>query len=458
MHVPMDRRRFLSHGAAALGGAAAALTVADPAWGNEGFARPGPSPYGDLDGRSPDRNGLVLPEGFTSRVVAIGGETVAGTDYRWHPFSDGGATIADGRGGWYYVSNSEVFDPIATGGVSALHFDAQGKIAGAEQILGGTTGNCAGGATPWGTWLSCEEIDRGHVWECDPSGARAPTRHDALGAFRHEAVAVDESSTSLFLTEDEPDGLLYRFVPDQWPDLSRGRLQALRVEAPNTRWLDVPDASAATTATRHQVSGATVFPGGEGICARAGFVYFTTRDDNRVHVLDLRRGTYAILWDGTEPLSGVDNITADPVAGQLFIAEEGGNMEVVVIGTNGGVAPFLRVVGHPDSEVAGVSFSPDARRLYFSSQRAPTDKRLQDVIAGAADARPIGKVYEVEGPFLARQTAAARLVGRTGGGDNRGGSSSPAPYIAVGGSLVVAGLVGALVVRNRRNQPADTRR
>src|SRR4051812_10573374 len=217
----MDRRSFLRHGVGAVSGvAAAALSGAVPAWAGEGFAHPGPSPYGDLDGRSADRNGVVLPEGFRSRVVAIGGETVAGTNYRWHPFSDGAATIADGAGGWYLVSNSEVLDPVGRGGASAIRFDATGQITGAARILDHTTGNCAGGATPWGTWLSCEEYDLGRVWECDPRGATSPIDHSALGVFRHEAVAVSPEYTSLFMTEDEPDGLLYRFVPDRWPDLS----------------------------------------------------------------------------------------------------------------------------------------------------------------------------------------------------------------------------------------------
>jgi hypothetical protein len=118
-----------------------------------------------------------------------------------------------------------------------------------------------------------------------------------------------------------------------------------------------------------------------------------------------------------------------------------------VIDTDGGVAPFLRVEGHPDSEIAGVAFSPDENRLYFSSQRAPTERRLQDVVPGVIDDRPIGMVFEVEGPFVARHTGAARIVGRTEGGQ---GSQSPAPYVAAGGSLVVAGLVGALLVRGRR--------
>ena len=445
----MDRRSFLLRGAGAVSGvAAAALSGAPPAWAGEGFTRPGPSPYGDIEGRTADHNGVVLPQGFRSRVVAVGGQTVAGTNYRWHPFSDGGATIADAEGGWYYVSNSEVFEPVEQGGASAIRFDASGTIIGAARILDHTTGNCAGGASPWGTWLSCEEHATGRVWDCDPAGATDPVRLDALGVFRHEAVAASPEFTSLFMTEDEPDGLLYRFVPDRWPDLSAGRLQALRVDGPRTVWIDVPDASASALPTRSQVPDATVFTGGEGICYREGFVYFTTKYDNRVHLLDLQRESYAVVWDGTEPLFTVDNITADPVAGQLFIAEEGGNMEIVIIDTKGNVAPFLRVEGHPDSEVAGVAFSPDGTRLYFSSQRAPTETHLDDLFPGVEDDRPVGMVFEVEGPFLTKQMHAARIVDRGEGGS---GGPSPAPYVAAGGSLVVAGVVAALAIRGRRS-------
>lgn len=68
------------------------------------------------------------------------------------------------------------------------------------------------------------------VWECDPSGKRAAQPRSALGLFRHEAIAVDFARKQIYLTEDEPDGRLYRYTADMVdakgnPDLDHGVLE-----------------------------------------------------------------------------------------------------------------------------------------------------------------------------------------------------------------------------------------
>ncbi|BCM68653.1 MULTISPECIES: alkaline phosphatase PhoX [Streptomyces] len=352
-------------------------------------AQNGTSPYGGL--LAADANGIMLPSGFTSRVIARSGQTVPGTSYTWHGAPDGGACFADGTG-WIYVSNSE----LATGGgASAVRFSSSGSVTGAYRILSGTRNNCAGGATPWNTWLSCEEVSRGYVYETDPRGATAAVRRPAMGQFKHEAAAADPVRKVIYLTEDEPDGCFYRFIPATWGDLSSGTLQVLVAGTAATgsfTWANVPDPDGSPTYTRDQVSGAKIFNGGEGCHYANDTVWFTTKGDNRVWRLNLLSSTYELAYDdslvtnGTAPLTGVDNVTGSS-SGDLFVAEDGGNMEICIITPGDVVAPFLRINGQSGSEITGPAFSPDGRRLYFSSQR------------GTSGSSSGGITYEVTGPF-----------------------------------------------------------
>ncbi|WP_418956945.1 alkaline phosphatase PhoX [Streptomyces tritici] len=354
-------------------------------------AQPGAGPYGALG--AADANGIQLPSGFTSRVVARSGQAVPGTSYIWHNAPDGGACFADGTG-WIYVSNSEI---SSTGGASAIKFNSSGSVTSAYRILSNTNRNCAGGATPWNTWLSCEEVDTGYVYETDPWGVNAAVRRAAMGRFNHEAAAADPVRRVIYLTEDKSDGKFYRFIPSTWGNLSSGTLQVLKAGTATSgsfTWANVPDPDGSPTATRYQVSGAKVFNGGEGCHYANDTVWFTTKGDNRVWQLNLASSTYELAYDdslvagGGAPLTGVDNVTGSS-SGDLFIAEDGGNMEICIITPDDVVAPFLRINGQSSSEICGPAFSPDGRRLYFSSQRGTT---------GSSSG---GITYEVTGPFRA---------------------------------------------------------
>ncbi|MQY03578.1 alkaline phosphatase PhoX [Actinomadura macrotermitis] len=386
--MAVDRRSFLrltavAGGTTALSGALWQQALA------AGPAQPGPGPYGPP--QAADGNGLQLPQGFTGRIVARSMQRVEGTRHVWHPAPDGGACFADGDG-WIYVSNSEV--PLV-GGASAVRFDASGKVASASRILNGTTLNCAGGATPWDTWLSCEEHDYGLVYETDPRGRRSAVARPALGRFKHEAAASDPVRKVVYLTEDQPDGCFYRFRPATWGDLSSGTLEVLVGSGTGpVRWAEVPSPQLWFTPTRNQVGGAMRFNGGEGCYYTHGVCYFTTKGDNRVWAYDAAAGSLDIAYDddlvtgGEPPLRGVDNVTA-AASGDLYVAEDGGNMEINLITADGVVTPFLRVVGHDKSEITGPAFSPDGSRLYFSSQRGKSG------FIGGTD----GCTFEVTGPF-----------------------------------------------------------
>jgi hypothetical protein len=402
----VDRREFLRVGIVGASGA-----VALPCLATVAGAQSSVGPYGSIDDVEPDDNGVILPPGFTSRIVAIAGESVGDTGYEWHAFPDGAGTFEDGRSGWYHVCNSEVH-VAGAGGVSAIHFAPDGEILEAYRILEGSISNCAGGPTPWGTWLSCEEEAGGHglVWECDPAGKDPSVAHPAMGLFKHEAVAVDPVAEQLYLTQDEPLGNLYRYTPQAYPDLSAGLLEAATVDpaTASVMWTEVPDPSGQSARTETQVDGATVFPGGEGIWYHADFVYFTTKGDDRVHTINLRTQMYqrvyepgdALTADGRPVLSGVDNITVDAGTGDLYVAEDGGNMEVVLITPDGVVTPFMRVIDHPNSEITGPVFNPKRDRLYFSSQRGPTPKALPDIVPELTrNDHTGGMTFEITGPF-----------------------------------------------------------
>ncbi len=388
----MRRREFIGVG---VGGAAVALGAVS--WDDLFDAaasrplRPGRG-YGPL--RAPNELGFRLPEGFRVRLVARGGEVVPGTRYQWHLASDGMASFPMGDGGYVLVSNSETLD----GGASAIRFGPEGTVRDAYRILSGTMLNCSGGATPWGTWLSCEEVEDGRVWECDPTGRRRAVPRPAMGLFKHEGAAVDPRGKRVYLTEDLVDGGLYRFTPARWPSLARGVLEIARVRrGGRVDWVKVPDSGAARERTRRQVKGSTRFKRGEGLWLDAGILYVSTTADHRVHAYDTRRERIRVAYDGlasrSAPLLRVDQMTGSR-AGEVFVCEDIATEEIDmgVITPDRRVARFLSVTGaqHRGSELTGVTFDPSGTRMYVASQRAFSRSEL---------APGPGAIYEITGPF-----------------------------------------------------------
>jgi secreted PhoX family phosphatase len=227
------------------------------------------------------------------------------------------------------------------------------------------------------------------VWECDPIGAVPAVARPALGLFKHEAAACHTACKRIYLTEDETDGALYRFTPTVWGNLTAGTLEVLTRTSGVLAWKVVPDPDGNPVATRNQVANTVRFGGGEGIDISNGRVVFSTKGDNRIWAYDPVANTLTVLHDPlvqvNSVLSGVDNVETSS-AGVIYVAEDGGNMQIVLVRDDGKTFPVVQLPGVAGSEIAGPAFDPSGSRLYFSSQRNP------------------GATYEVSGPWAAFTT------------------------------------------------------
>jgi len=134
----------------------------------------------------------------------------------------------------------------------------------------------------------------------------------------------------------------------------------------------VPDPQALQQDTRYQVPAAITFNGGEGIAYYNDRIFFTTKGDNRVWSYNTVNPQLGIRYEGEESLTpiltGVDNLAVSQ-SGDIYVAEDGGDLQIVVINKEGELYPLVQLRGHDKSEVTGPAFSPDGKRLYFSSQR-----------------------------------------------------------------------------------------
>ena len=386
----MARRDFLKATAAGAAGLAAGLGTAAPALArsSSGLA-PAPRPLGAAVGGGLEVAGpeLALPPGFTYKTFGLFGSAMQ-DGFPTPPIHDGMGVFADGSG-LRIVRNHELGDgnDIARGSVVGLPstaYDRKGPGCTTTLVLddnadlvesfvsaNGMDSNCAGGATPWGTFLTCEEStigrssDRdkshGYVFEVDPfidsSQPVKPLR--AMGRFVHEAAAVDPDNGVVYLTEDNNPDCFYRFVADTFGDLRRGTLQALRIKGQpgyNTvtgqtvgevlpvDWVtipnpDRPEAEDDPRTILHVARGrgAARFMSGEGCTMVGNSAVFDSSDGGdaelgqiwkytpTTNIGDLdEEGELELLYESSDRkvLDGPDNLCTSP-GGQIVMAEDG---------------------------------------------------------------------------------------------------------------------------------------
>jgi secreted PhoX family phosphatase len=325
------------------------------------------------------------------------------------------------------------------GGTSSFTYNLKtGQIEQSNLSLAGTTQNCAGGATPWGSWLTCEERadqagnltgkDHGFVFEV-PASATSPVQPvpiKAMGRFMHEAAAVHPPTGIVYLTQDEPRCLFYRYLPNAKGELAKGgRLQALAIRGHKTadlrnwpvdsepgwgagtvkpgvrmpvEWIDLDQVEApdGDLNVRGAAKGAALFSRGEGIIFGLSAegrpeIYFTTTDAGAAQTGQVWRYTPSIQEGGSgekaapgylelfyespgsEAMESGDNVTIAPWGGLMLCEDRPVEKKIrnhmQILTRQGDLIPFATNMHKDNGEFTGICFSPDAGTLFVNIQR-----------------------------------------------------------------------------------------
>lgn len=453
--MPVSRRQFLKSAAAVSVGFAGLHRHL--AWGDSARAnRFGPlvrDPAGILD----------LPEGFSYRILSRVGQAMddglrvpgaadgmaafPGAEgrvvlVRNHELSSGAreaGAFGDANEALYKLPKEDLYDwghgelPGLGGTTTVVYNPQTGAVEREFLSLAGTAVNCAGGPTPWHSWVSCEETtqrmdapiekDHGYNFEVPATTAirrAAPVPLKAMGRFRHEAIAVDPRSGIVYQTEDTDDGLIYRYIPDAPGKLTAGRLQALaaidhpsldtrnwekelvrRGEPLAVRWVDIENVESPGDDLRLQGfdgKGCARFARGEGMWYGREAIYFACTSGGRQKKGQIFRyqpspdenkapGTLELFVEPNDGdlVDNADNLTVSPF-GDLIVCEDGsGDNNLVGVTPAGQIYRF----GHNrmnESEFAGATFSPDGHVLFVNIQHpgttlaiyGPWDQRRSD--------------------------------------------------------------------------------
>jgi secreted PhoX family phosphatase len=475
MPSKIDRRAFLGRSLVVAGAAVASTPLAEAlgaraaaaVGGHARTSRPfAPGAYGALvpmkptaagPGADPNVEWLALPEGFQYTIFGV--SAIAMSDGNVTPYGHDGMGSFPGAGGRIrLVRNHEVrddagvapppspvnvYDPLAGGGNTTLEIEIDGlgvpKLVADSASLSGTHTNCAGGVTPWGSWLSCEETtvgaangfarEHGYVYDVS-AGANGPVAAvplTGLGRFDHEAVCVDPRAGIVYETEDNGDSGFFRFVPTRGGDLSAGRLQMAKVRRVtnyDTRtgqqgqrgplhieWVDIDDPDPAgggskTVYNEGIAKGGAIFRRLEGCWFTHGRVVFNSTDGGDAHhgqVWEYKPtgpffGQLRLIYESpdSDSLSFPDNITTTPRGG-ILLCEDTSRPPIALpfseqylkgLTRRGEVFDFALNLAD-NREWAGACWSPDGRYLFANTQG---ETRV------SASPRP-SRTYAIWGPW-----------------------------------------------------------
>ncbi len=446
------RRDLIAGSAAAFAFAGLARSVqAQAAATEETYVNEVPG-YGPL---VPDPNRLLdLPEGFSYQVVSQSGDTmddglfVPGQPDGMGCFDLGGGKVALVRNhelkgssalhrnlgpGGFHQERIGLLDPTKgydaykdgralPGGTTTVVYDLETRRTVSQHLsLAGTSTNCSGGRTPWNSWLTCEEtvetpadddVTKAHGWVFDvPAAAPGlvdPVPLKAMGRFKHEAVCIDPRTGIAYQTEDDGDGLFYRFIPATPGDLSKGRLQAMAwrgAPGADTRnhdarawatgdwrevvWIDLDDVEdpAGDLRLRGHAAGAALVARGEGIYWGDGELYMTATSGGPLRAGQVfryvpspaeggrgearRPGRLQLFAESADKrvMNMVDNLAVAPW-GHLVLCEDNYSSDVKNhikgVTPDGKVYTIARNVFTGNSEFAGACFSPDAQVMFVN--------------------------------------------------------------------------------------------
>lgn len=413
--------------------------------------------YGPL--LSDPDNILLLPKGFTYKIISKKGDKmsdgflVPGLADGMAAFEENGKVIlvrnhevspGDIEQGPYgpkgelldKIQKNKIYDfgsgeRIGMGGTTNVVFDEEKQEVEKEFLsLTGTYRNCAGGPTPWGTWITCEETsarageflekDHGYNFEIKASASTGlvdPVPLRAMGRFTHEAVAVDPKTSIVYQTEDDSEGLIYRFIPDKYGDMSSGKLQALMIKDQPSRdtrnwkktgepefpankpvevvWIDMENIEDHDDDLRFRGfdQGAARFARGEGMWYGNDEVYFACTNGGKENNGQIFKYIPS-EFEGTERekekpgklelfiesmdsnlMQFADNLTVAPW-GDVVVAEDKSEPRLVGITPEGEMYHIAKNIGYP-SEFAGVCFSPSGDTLFVNIQSAGLTVAIQ---------------------------------------------------------------------------------